>query len=255
MKRAATALVLMPVILSVVFLAPGWLVLGVAAIVAVICFREYCGIAEAYQIGRLGPVGYGAGLLLLVESGQTLPLMTALALAALAVSLRLADLTKVLPRAAALVLGVLYVFGPWKFAVLLRAQSPHWLAYALLLTWAGDMLAYHVGKRIGRHKMAARVSPGKSWEGAVASMAGSLVVGYGYLAWFLPLAPPLAAVALTAAANAAGQIGDLAESALKRGAGVKDSGALLPGHGGLLDRVDSTLFTLPVVYVLMNLAR
>ena len=98
--------------------------------------------------------------------------------------------------------------------------------------------------------MAPRVSPNKSWEGAAASVAASILVAVPYLWYFVHIGGSASIplfILLTAAANAAGQIGDLAESAMKRGAGVKDSGALLPGHGGLLDRVDSTLFALPVI--------
>jgi phosphatidate cytidylyltransferase len=124
--------------------------------------------------------------------------------------------------------------------------------YALILNWAGDAGAYYVGVRFGRHKMAPRVSPKKSWEGAAASVATSILIAVPYLVHFVAGVPILAAILLTAAANAAGQIGDLAESAMKRGAGVKDSGTLLPGHGGFLDRVDSTLFAMPVIYVFLQ---
>jgi phosphatidate cytidylyltransferase len=126
--------------------------------------------------------------------------------------------------------------------------------YALLVNWAGDMGAYYVGRRWGRHKMAPRISPHKSWEGAAASVVTSILLAGAYLLRFVPGVAVAQAVALTVAANAAGQIGDLAESAMKRGAGVKDSGAMLPGHGGFLDRVDSTLFSLPLIYAWLKLA-
>jgi phosphatidate cytidylyltransferase len=100
--------------------------------------------------------------------------------------------------------------------------------------------------------MAPRVSPKKSWEGAAASVATSILIAGGYLMYFAGIGAPRA-IALAAAANVAGQLGDLAESAMKRGAEVKDSGAILPGHGGFLDRVDSTLFSLPVVYACLKL--
>jgi phosphatidate cytidylyltransferase len=127
--------------------------------------------------------------------------------------------------------------------------------YALLVNWAGDMGAYYVGRRWGRHKMAPRISPQKSWEGALASVAASVLIAGAYLLRFVPWIAVAPVVALTVAANAAGQIGDLTESALKRGAGLKDSGTILPGHGGFLDRVDSTLFSLPLIYAFLKLAR
>ena len=154
-----------------------------------------------------------------------------------------------------MLLGVVYVFGPWKCALLLREASPYWLLFALIINWVGDACAYYVGKNIGMHKLAPRISPGKSWEGALASVIAAVAFGVFYLRHFWPAMPVYEVVALSALSNVAGQIGDLAESALKRGAGVKDSGTLLPGHGGLLDRVDSTLFTMPVIYVYLQLVK
>jgi len=168
---------------------------------------------------------------------------------ALSLALRAGDLRAAIVRAAFLLLGVAYIFGCWRFAPLLAAQNRYWLLYALVLNWLGDIGAYYVGRSLGRHKLAPIVSPGKTWEGAAASLGASLFFGFFFLHWAIPAVLPAAALALTAGANVAGQFGDLCESALKRGAGVKDSGSLLPGHGGWLDRVDSTLFTLPVVYL------
>jgi phosphatidate cytidylyltransferase len=251
MKRVLTALVLFPLVTYVVLWSPPWAVLGVTAVVALLCFYEYTGIAAAYQDGKLGPLGYLAGLLILVLGGDGYLLLTvvAVALIALSLALRADDLRGGVARTAFLLLGVVYVFGCWRFAPLLAAQSRYWLLYALVLNWIGDIGAYYVGRAVGRHKLAPVVSPGKSWEGSAASLAASLIFGFFFLRWAIPAVPPVAALALTAGANVAGQFGDLCESALKRGAGVKDSGTLLPGHGGWLDRVDSTLFTLPVVYL------
>ncbi len=110
--------------------------------------------------------------------------------------------------------------------------------------------AYYVGRAIGKHKLAPSVSPGKSREGAIASVIGAIIFGLLYLGHFVPQIPLWQVALMAAIANVAGQFGDLAESAMKRGAGMKDSGTLLPGHGGFLDRLDSSLFALPVVYVL-----
>jgi phosphatidate cytidylyltransferase len=252
MKRVLTALVLFPIVTYVVLWSPSWAVLVVTAAVALLCFYEFSGIAAAYQTaGSLGPLGYGAGLLILASPGDGYVVLTvmALALIALSLALRAYDLRAAIVRAAFLLLGVVYVFGCWRFAPLLAANNRYWLLYALVLNWIGDIGAYYVGRSLGRHKLAPVVSPGKSWEGSAASLAASLIFGFLFLHWAIPEVPPAIALALTAAANVAGQFGDLCESALKRGAGVKDSGTLLPGHGGWLDRVDSTLFTLPVVYL------
>lgn len=255
MKRVLTALVLFPLVTYVVLWSPAWTVLAVTTVVAMLCFYEFSVIANAYQPGAVSPVGFGAGLLILALPGEQYVALTlvAVALIALSFALRTDDLRGGIVRAAFLLLGVVYVFGCWRFAPLLAAQSRYWLLYALVLNWIGDIGAYYVGRSIGRHKLAPVVSPGKSWEGSAASMAASMIFGLVFLHWAIPSVPPLAAILLTAVANVAGQFGDLCESALKRGAGVKDSGTLLPGHGGWLDRVDSSLFTLPVVYLYVAL--
>ncbi|HUB81133.1 MAG TPA: phosphatidate cytidylyltransferase [Bryobacteraceae bacterium] len=254
MKRLLTAIVLIPAIVYVVIWADWRLFLAVLMTVALLCYHEYAGIAGAYGFGRLNLMGYGAGLLLLVWQAETWPLIAVIALVALAEAMRGHDLSKALPRAALLLMGVIYVFGCWKAAFALRQNySHHWLMYALLLNWAGDSGAYYAGRAFGKHRMAPRVSPKKSWEGAAASLVTSVLVGGAYLVRFVPGTPIAVGIGLTAVANAAGQLGDLAESAIKRGASVKDSSGLLPGHGGFLDRVDSTLFTLPVVYAWLKL--
>jgi phosphatidate cytidylyltransferase len=192
-------------------------------------------------------------LLLVGEEG--LLVLTLFAMAVLALAMRAGDLRQSLPRASVTLLGVVYVFGTWRFAVLLRAENPYWLMFALALSWVGDIAAYYVGRSLGRHRLAPRVSPNKSWEGSVASVAASMLFGWLFLRAALPMVPVWHALALAAAGNVAGQIGDLAESAIKRGAEVKDSGTILPGHGGFLDRVDSTLFALPVVYLYLRAVR
>jgi len=254
MKRVLTAAALVPVIVYTVLSANFWIFLAVLVAVAVLCYYEYDSVAAAFGFGRPGPLGYGVGLLVLVWEGDAWLLMVGFVLIALVMAMRDTDLAKSLPRAALLVTGVLYVFGCWRFAVPLRELNPHWLMYALLLNWVGDIGAYYVGRQFGRHKLAPEVSPKKSWEGSAASMVTSVALGGAYLVHFVPGVAVWQAVALTAIANVAGQIGDLAESAMKRGAGVKDSSAILPGHGGFLDRVDSSLFTLPVVFAWVKLA-
>jgi phosphatidate cytidylyltransferase len=248
MRRILTAALLVPIVVYVVLWANFWIFLAVLVTVAVLCYREYNGVSAGYGFGAPGPLGYGAGLLLLVWEGDAWLLVVASALLAFSLAMFAPNLRDTLPRGALLTAGLVYIFGAWKCALPLREQSPHWLMYALLLSWAGDIGAYYVGRNFGRHKLAPRVSPNKSWEGAAASVAAAVIVAGAYLWRFLPEVPLWAAILLTAVANAAGQVGDLAESAMKRGAGLKDSGTILPGHGGFLDRVDSTLFVLPVVY-------
>jgi phosphatidate cytidylyltransferase len=246
MKRVITAVLLIPFVVYTVLWANPWMFLAVVALAAVLSYREYDSIAASYGFGAPGVLGYGAGMLLLLVPSEAWLVATAFVLLALVLSMRSAELAHALPRTSLLLLGVIYIFGCWRCAIVLHSRGPHWLMYALLVSWTGDIGAYYIGKAFGRHRLADRVSPKKSWEGAAASVATSILLAGAYLVYFAKVSI-VEAVLLTALANAAGQLGDLVESAMKRGAGVKDSGALLPGHGGFLDRVDSALFVMPLV--------
>jgi phosphatidate cytidylyltransferase len=252
MKRVVTALFLIPFFLYIVLWAPQWAFLVIVAAVAVMCFREYSDLVALHGITKPGLFGYAAGLLLLLLPGKDGAFFVLIAILAMSLALRSREMAHALPDAAALLLGVAYVFGSLRCAVELHAIQHYWLFFALSLNWAGDVAALYVGRSLGRHKLAPEVSPGKSWEGSVASTVASVIYGAIYFRWLLPTVPLAEALGLTVIANIAGQLGDLCESAIKRGAGVKDSGRLLPGHGGWLDRVDSSLFALPVVYFVVS---
>lgn len=260
MKRVVTALFLVPVCVYSALFAPWWFFFAVLAAVALLCMREYAHITDSFA-----PLGYLAGILILFAPQHELPLLIILsALAAMCLQLKAADHEKGFARASALVLGIVYIFGSWRTGILLHDSAPrpgafgvpaghHLLMFGLMVNWIGDTGAYYVGKNFGRRKMAPAISPGKSWEGAAASGVTGVIFGVIYLPLTIPGASPIIAGLLALAANIAGQVGDLAESAVKRGAGVKDSGSLLPGHGGMMDRVDSTMFALPVLYALSAL--
>jgi phosphatidate cytidylyltransferase len=257
MKRIVTALFLVPAAVYTVLFAPWWIFNGVVVLVACLCFREYAQIT-----GSFAPLGFVAGIaFLLAPPHQTLTIVIMTTLAAMCLPLAARDKDKAVPRSASLVLGILYIFGAWKIAILLHdvndpplrhlTAGRHWLMFGLMVNWIGDTGAYYVGRRFGRRKLAPEISPGKTWEGSVASSVAGMLFGLIYLPLTIMGISLVKAGLLALAANAAGQLGDLAESAIKRGAGVKDSGALLPGHGGMLDRVDSTMFALPVLYTLL----
>lgn len=253
MKRVLTAIALLAVAVYLIFWAPMPVFRAAAVCMGLICYWEYAGLVSAHGIPRADIFGIIAGLILLFWPHATLPGITILVMIALAAALRSANLQEVLPRVACTFLGTLYAFAPWRLAIDLRMVSVHLLFFALAMNWAGDTLAYYAGRRFGKHKLAPVVSPSKTWEGAAASVVGSLLFGLLYLGHFLP-GLSLGRIALfSVAGNIAGQFGDLAESAIKRGAGVKDSGNMLPGHGGMLDRVDSSLFALPMIYLLLIL--
>jgi len=251
MKRVVTALFLVPIAVYSALFAPWWVLFAVVAIVALLCFHEYASITQTFA-----PLGYVAGILILIAPRQEtiLPIVLS-AIAALCLTLAADDPGKGFARASALALGIVYIFGSWKTGILLHDMNPNWLMFGLMVNWVGDTGAFYVGKNFGKHKLAPSVSPGKSWEGAAASVVTGVAFGMIYLPLAIRGTSLLAAGLLALAANAAGQVGDLAESAIKRCAGVKDSGNLLPGHGGFLDRVDSTMFALPVLYSLLTFLR
>jgi phosphatidate cytidylyltransferase len=190
------------------------------------------------------------------------------------------DLRDGLASSATSVFGVFYISASLSMLIALRSDSSLAILviFVLFSVWAGDIAAYYVGKNFGRRKLAPIVSPNKSWEGAIASVVASVAVAFLVLhyrhdlnEWFSPSGTfrfdfgsaylpigrvsPAHAIALGVSTNIAAQFGDLFESALKRGAGVKDSGTLLPGHGGILDRIDALLFAIPVVWYYANLTR
>lgn len=253
MKRVVTSLILIPLITWVVLFAPQFVFVATVCLFASLCWMEYAGITAHYG-ARFGAIaGWIPGLAFLLVQRQEMLLLVAIVLAALAVSLRSADLRGVFPSAGLFTLGILYTFGMWRSALALHGASPYWLLFALTINWVGDTAAFYVGRSIGKHKLAPAISPAKSWEGAVASAVAAGIWGVFFLRWMLPDVPLPIAAFLAVAGNAAGQLGDLAESALKRGAGVKDSGTTLPGHGGWLDRLDSSLFSMPAVHILIRL--
>jgi phosphatidate cytidylyltransferase len=158
-------------------------------------------------------------------------------------------LVEALPAAGISASGLVLVAFPLTYAVRLHglgAQGPRLLLFALVVTWVGDTAAYFVGRSIGKHALAPHLSPKKTWEGTFASFLGSLIVALVFVRWISAPLPHL--LAMAAVANVAGQAGDLLESAYKRSAGIKDSGSLLPGHGGVLDRIDALILAIPVVW-------
>src|SRR6202142_482773 len=258
------------------------------ALVALLAVQELLKLSEAYKIRPLHwPTYIFVGLFFLflaVDLGQDTPLLStsvfagsAVFVAAIApfvflvIGMRRADLSTGFPAAMTSAFAFAYIALPLGCLVQIREQAAgaFLLLYLLLLVWAGDIFAYFVGRSLGRHLMSPRISPKKTWEGALASLLASLVVGmllYNYArpistallnahlierrdGFFALQKPPLLpTLLLSAALNIAAQLGDLVESLIKRGAGVKDSGTILPGHGGMLDRIDALLFAAPVLW-------
>jgi len=158
-------------------------------------------------------------------------------------------LVEALPAAGMSASGLILVAFPLSFAVRLHGTGREGrllLLFALVITWVGDSAAYFVGRSIGKHALAPHLSPKKTWEGTAASLLGSMIVALIFARFIAVPLPHL--LAMAALGNVAGQVGDLLESAYKRSAGMKDSGSLLPGHGGVLDRIDALILAIPVVW-------
>ena len=303
MKRVLTAVILVPIVILALFKAPLWLFTLLVFGVAVLAAHEYFGIVKAQGFRPFRTLSYliMASLFGFVMWGsleivrqmpswlRSIPMVEGIAGLLLVAapyllmifSMRRDPLSRALPDSAVSFLLLPYVGLSLVCLVLLRAYESGalFVLFLMLVVWTGDIAAYYVGSALGKHKLAPRVSPGKSWEGAIASVIGAAVVSVlllhyasaiylalgrvhlldlpamelyapGGATGLLPTAPVWLAVLFGLCVNVAAQLGDLVESALKRGAGVKDSGTLLPGHGGVLDRIDALLFAAPMGWLI-----
>ena len=287
-KRIATAVVLIPLVLSLVLKAPLYVLALVAGAVAVLAIAEFLKLVTPYGVQPLTLATYVFVALFFVfvifassnrtpEDATTAVLYGIAVAAALApfvfltVAMRRSDLASGYPAAAASSFAFGYIAIPMALLVQIR-QLPAgaiWTTYTLLAVWAGDIFAYFVGKALGRHLMSPHISPKKTWEGAAASIVASVIIGTLWIQHAPGISSALLQIGLidrrdgmfgleqpqlwpiillSAVVNIAAQLGDLVESLIKRGAGVKDSGTILPGHGGMLDRIDAMLFAVPVVW-------
>jgi phosphatidate cytidylyltransferase len=273
--RIVTALVLIPPVLYLIIGAPWWLFLAALLLVVERTAYEYFDLSRAAGLEGLRGLGYaGCAALCLAqawglwlpqgtESGTVVVLAVTILLVIAGVTLALiagADVRQYLRSANATLFGVFYVgltlsclvplrFSPAIAQDLGTAVPQRYLLLLLFgVIWAGDAGAYFVGRSVGRHRLFPHISPNKTLEGSLGGFAGSMLLAWALGRWWRT--SDLRIVLLLAGlAAVAGQAGDLAESALKRSADLKDSGALLPGHGGLLDRIDSLIFAAPVVWL------
>lgn len=273
--RILTGLALIPPVVYVLGWAPEWLFIPVLIAVAELCLYEYFSICRHAGFRPMAKLGYGAGALICLLPGESFtplalepPFFIGLLLLVLSVGMvRATDLKDYPGKVACTFLGLIYI--PCTLATLVpirfhpadglpgfnRNQGRFWMLLLFAVIWGGDILAYFLGRTLGRTRLAPRISPNKTVVGAVGGLLGSGLAALGVKLAFLRVqpGPTLGALALIVLLTAlAGQVGDLAESALKRGAGIKDSGALLPGHGGMLDRLDSLLFAAPMLWLVLS---
>jgi phosphatidate cytidylyltransferase len=237
------------------------------SIALVVALLEFWMLARAQQI-RADPVTgiLGASALFVVfyftEPRNPIPIdLLAIVIVLLVLTmcslvtamLRGAPFERMIVSAAVTVFGVLYVFLLGGHLIATKtgfsaALSKHLLGFFFLVLMGSDAAAYYGGRAFGRHKLAPTISPGKTWEGAVAGMLASLLLAAAAHYWFFLELPLKLALPLAALMNIVGVLGDLTESALKRSVGKKDTTQILPGHGGMLDRIDSLLFNAPLIY-------
>jgi phosphatidate cytidylyltransferase len=287
MKRVLTAAVLIPLVLLAVFQAPNWLFSGFVGLVALLALQEYLVLAAGYGYEPFRTLTFMLMLTLFVifvwatwtPSPQGISVLITLvfffALAPfiyLCAGMTRKDMRAVLPGAAVSYIALPFIGFSLASIVILRILPIGWfyLLFTFFAVWIGDTAAYYIGRSLGKTKFAPSISPKKTWEGAIASVVGSVIVGI-LLARFgesiqngltnihllrQDFGVPHASIGIAAFAaviiNIAGQLGDLLESLIKRGAGVKDSGSLLPGHGGILDRIDALLFAAPVALLVFG---
>ena len=288
MRRILTAAVLIPAIISLVLWGPPYLLTAVGLLITEAALWEFFRLAEGAGFNVLRVPGYIFGGAIALQSffSPVGPLKRFLspweALLILPIALFVwamlsyRNLSDFLGSVSATLLGLAYVSVPLSvlvYLILLGRSTARLVLFGLVVIWAGDSMGFFVGRYWGRHKIAPGISPGKSWEGTAASFAAAIIVGlffilftfgvvdsqleeHRYYSWIgFSWSEPeglgrglLELAVLAAVINIAGQLGDLAESALKRNAGVKDSSNLVPGHGGVLDRIDALLFAAPVLW-------
>jgi phosphatidate cytidylyltransferase len=290
MKRVLTAVVLIPLVLLAVFLAPNWLFTILVGAVALLATVEYMTLAAGYGYEPFRFLTYLLILtfygLLIWSTGTPSPSGTVVLLMLvfyfamapfvyLCAGMGRKDMRSVTPGASISYLALPYIGFSLSCLIFMRIMIAGWflVLFTFLVIWVGDTAAYYVGRSLGRTKFAPAISPKKTWEGAFASGLGGIAVGI-LLVQFAPQlsrglarihllrspdlfdSTPVWITALVALGiNIAGQVGDLLESLIKRGAGVKDSGSMLPGHGGILDRVDALLFAAPVALLIFGAVR
>ena len=273
--RILTALALIPPVLYLILWSPQWLFTATLLAVVLRTVFEYFELSRAAGLGGFRGLGYagcaghclaqwadwrwsgGSGLtgaIFVLLASLTIPLALTVVL------VRTHEMRQYIGAASSTVFGIFYVGLPLSWLLPLRfpraelaaaAESVmppgEILLFLFLVNWAGDIFAYFVGRGLGRVRLFPHISPNKTLEGSLGGLAGSLLVAWGLTLWW-KTSDLKTAMLLGGLVGIAGQAGDLVESALKRSADLKDSASLLPGHGGLLDRVDSLIFGAPVLW-------
>jgi len=256
LARVLSGIVAIPIVLGIVLYGSPWLFFALVFLAVIIGCREFFSMTARAGTPGFPVAGYALAAALLlcfyfppvyflawgVAAGVFIPLAWFLGDKNVEASVR---------NIAATLLGVLYVAGLSGYFIAIRGfeGGNHFIVLLFMIVWFGDTAAYYGGRSLGRRPLAPAVSPNKTLEGAAFGLAGSLLAGLAAHYGFLQTVPLAHCLIVGVVCGMIGQFGDLVESLLKRSTGVKDSGALIPGHGGVLDRIDSLLFAGPVFYI------
>lgn len=269
--RLLTAAIALPILIATIvlpsfMLETVWLFVAIAALALAAGLFEFYSLTKKLELKADAAIGYLGSVALFVAFVFDAPakapdlLLATLALFIIAVLISQtfrfqADFTKMLAGVAVTILGVLYIAFLGGFLISMRVGfelqpylSTHLLGYFFLVLMGSDTGAYFTGRAIGKHKLAPKISPGKTWEGLIGGMIAAGAFAALATFWFFPELPFQFSIPLAVVMAVVGVLGDLAESAMKRGSGTKDAASILPGHGGLLDRLDSLLLNAPILY-------
>jgi phosphatidate cytidylyltransferase len=255
-RRWCTALLMLVAIVPAMIWGGRWVFLALAGTVVTLCQWEFQRIAGLVQGGPRRLLGIVVALSMPVgamwgqERGLMMALVGSLVFWMVFEMVARRELEGVVRELGARMTGYLYGAVLPSYFVLLwnLPQGLHWIFLTMAITAVGDTAAYYVGSSMGRRKLLPGISPNKTVEGALAGLLGNVVGAQAYGVILFPGWAALLGIPLALLVGTVGQLGDLSESMLKRSAGIKDSGELLPGHGGILDRLDSLLFAVPVTY-------
>lgn len=260
LKRWITSIIAIPVLVTLIFKGSLPVFAAFIAIVAAVALYEYFYIVfrgdrvRIFSLISLSGVVVGVVMMAAAAVFEARAVMFIVSLGLMIAAMLSMRVYKSGPRVMEIVQlqvqGVVYIPLSLSTLVLLRAEPDGvtWIFFVLFVVFLGDVGAYYVGTYKGKHRLNAAISPGKTIEGALGGLGANLVVGLVFQAIFMPGLPFLLTAMLALIMGAAGQVGDLFESELKRAAQIKDSGNILPGHGGILDRIDALLFAAPVAY-------
>ena len=258
MKRVITALIGIPLLIAVIYLAPPWVFTILILFVALVGLNEFYSMMRPKVAEMILFLNYLLTIALFFSLLGKGPLY--ISIFPLFVLFPLASFIFTYPKHRAkmgdigqIIMGPFYICLPLAFlAIIARLpQGQLWVFFILAVTFAGDISSFYSGRLLGGHKLT-QISPGKTWEGALGGLTANLVSAgiLGYL--FFPSLSIISIMVLGIVIGICGQVGDLAESMLKRISNIKDSGKILPGHGGILDRIDSLLFAIPVLYIYLS---